>query len=284
MGVTNATKEPINFTRPRGWVVALAAAALIAAYLPTLQILVNLWSTDEDLGHCFLVPPIVGWIIWRERSKWQKLPLKPSGWGIFLLALGAVMQAMALMGLGVFAGSVAFLVSLVGGVLAIGGFPLIRAWRFPLLLSLFLLPKLVIVYNQFTLPLQLLATRLAAGTLSMVGVAAARQGNVLSIAGRQVAVVEACNGMRYLLSLGFLAAVFAYLGGARPAIMWTMLALVAPIAILANALRVAAVGYTPLLESGAPHTVAGIVVFLFCLAILAVASKLANRWWGELHV
>ena len=46
---------------------------------------------------------------------------------------------------------------------------------------------------------------------------------------------------------------------------------VVPIAIAANAVRVAASAWVPALDSGTPHTIAGICVFVVCLAALAFA-------------
>lgn len=256
-------------------VIAVSAAVLIWAYLPTLRALLDLWWNDEDLGHCFAAPFVALWIVWRERQNWQNIPLRPNWWGLLVLAIAAAMQVFGVMGLGPFTGAVAFLLSVAGAVLAFSGFGLLRAWSFPLLLTIFMLPKLVIVYNQVTLPLQLLASRLAAGMLSLTGLIVERQGNVLSVTGHQLAVLEACNGMRYLLSLGFAAVVLAYMVDTRPWMRWAMLAAAAPVAILGNALRVAAVGYSPRLEAGTPHLIVGWVIFMLCLVILALACRLS---------
>jgi hypothetical protein len=70
---------------------------------------------------------------------------------------------------------------------------LLYAWimALPLLLALFMLPKLALVYNQVTLPLQLLASRIAAGILTAAGIGVIREGNILDVAGHRVSVVEA---------------------------------------------------------------------------------------------
>jgi exosortase len=255
-------------------IIILAAAALLLCYASTLRIMMDLWWNDEDLGHCFVVPFVVLWIIWRERDQWRRVPVEPSRWGFAILAVAAVMHVMAVMGVGPFTASVAFLLSIVGAVLALGGFGILRAWAFPLLMMAFMLPKLVLVYNQVTLPMQLLATRLAVGMLALIRVVATHEGNVLNVTGHQVAVVEACNGMRYLLALAFLSQVFAYLAGARPWVRVALLAASVPIAILGNALRVAAAGYAPSLDAGTPHAVAGWVIFVLCVGSLAALRRL----------
>jgi exosortase len=249
-------------------IAVLAAVALMVCYASTLGGMVHQWWTDEDMAYAFIVPFVIGWMIWRERERWRKLPLQPSLWGFAVLALAAGLQvASALAGL--FAGSLAFVMSLAGLVLCLLGFAWLRAWAFPLLLMLFMLPKLAIVYNQITLPLQLLATRLAGGMLSMAGFMVLRDGNILNVAGHSVAVVEACDGIRYLLPLAFLALVIAYSGGAQWGMRVAMLAAAIPTAILANALRVAFSGLSPVLMEGTPHALLGTFIFLLCLGLLA---------------
>ena len=204
------------------------------------------------MSHGFLVPIVVLWIVWRERERWQALPAELSWWGWAVLAAGAGMQLAAALGAGLFAGSKAFLVSVAGAVLALGGFAWLRAWAFPLLLSLFMLPKLALVYNQATLPLQLLAGRMAAGILTAFGMGVIREGNILEVAVRRISIVEACNGIRYLLLLGFMAVVLAYLSDTKPWMRMGLLAAAVPIAVLANALRVAAAGWLPARRGHSP--------------------------------
>lgn len=248
--------------------LGIAASAVLICYAPTLRTMSVLWWNDEDLGHCFAVPVAALWILWRERERWLKIPADPSWWGLPLLLLGAAMQTAAAMGVGVFTESVALLVSITGAVLALGGFRILRAWAFPLALLVFMLPKLSAVYNQVTLPLQLLATRMAAALLSTVGAAVARDGNILTVGGHAVAVTEACNGLRYLLPLAFVAAIFAYAAASKPWIRVALLTAAAPVALVGNAVRVAASGYFPALDAGTPHQIAGALIFALCVAAL----------------
>jgi exosortase len=243
----------------------------------------NQWWTDEDMGHGFVVPAVILWIVWRERSCWRALPMQSSAWGFGVLAAGGMLQSMGALGAGLFASSVAFLITIAGTVLCFGGIPLLRAWAFPFLIALFMLPKLAVVYNQVTLPLQLLATRIAAGMLSIASINVIREGNILDVAGHRISVVEACSGIRYVLSLGFVAIVFAYLADAKPWMRIALLAASVPVAILANALRVAATGLLPVLDAGTPHAISGWFVFVLCLAMLVVARRLLNAAYRRYH-
>jgi exosortase len=252
----------------------MAVLALLICYASTLRGMAQQWRTDEDMGYGFVVPFVIAWIVWNQREHWRKLPVQGTAWGFAVLAAAACLQVASALGAGLFAASLAFVLSLVGVVLAALGFAWLRAWAFPFALTLFMLPKLAVVYNQVTLPLQLLATRLAGGMLSVAGFMVVRDGNILNVAGHSISVVEACNGIRYLLPLAFLALVFAYAGGAKVWIRFVMAAAAVPIAIIANAIRVAFSGLSPVLTSGTLHALLGVSIFLLSLALLAGIFRL----------
>ena len=262
---------------------AVTAAILLICYAPAIHGMYLQWMTDEDMGHGILVPFVAGWIVWRERERWSKIPIKPSAWGLVLLGLGAAIHLAGALGVGLFVSSAALLISVVGAVVCLGGFGLLRSWTFPLLLCVFMLPKLAIVYNQLTLPLQLIASKLAAGMLTVTGIGVIREGNVLDVGGHRVAVAEACNGIRFLLPLGFASVLFAYLADPKPWMRWVALFAALPIAIFANAVRVAASAWLPALDSGTPHLVAGWVIFVLCLGSLLPLYKLCNTLTGRRH-
>lgn len=255
----------------------LTVLALVACYASTLRGMFQQWASDEDMSHGFVVPVIILWIVWRERKRWTAQPAKPSWWGFLLLAAAAGIQFVSVLGVGLFAGSVAFLVSVAGAVLCFGGFSWLRVFAFPLTLGVFMLPKLAFVYNQVTLPLQLLASRLAAGMLTLAGIGVIRDGNILDVGGHTVAVAEACNGIRYLLSLAFMAVVFAYLSDSKPWMRVALLSVAVPLAIVANAVRVAVVGWLPSLDSGLPHAISGWLIFALCLPTLLLLRQLFNK-------
>lgn len=115
------------------WKIAAIAALLLFCYRDVLVGMADQWATDEDMGHGFLVPVAIAWILWRERDRWQIIPAAPSRRGYPLLALGAFMQLAGAVGTGLFAGSVGFLFYTVGAIVALGGIASARTWAFPLL-------------------------------------------------------------------------------------------------------------------------------------------------------
>jgi exosortase len=264
-------------------VAVFTAATLLACYLPTLRGMLDQWSTDEDMGHGFVVPFVALWIVWRERQRWRTQAAEPSWWGLPIVAAGMGMHLVSALGAGLFAGSVAFLISVAGVVVCLSGFARLRQWGFPFLLLLFMLPKLAIVYNQVTLPLQLLASRMAASMLTATGAAVIREGNILDVGGHRIAVAEACSGIRYLLPLAFIGIVFAYLADSKLWMRLVLLLAAVPIAIVANAVRVAVSGSWPPLAVGTLHTLTGTVIFVLCLATLVLARRLINAAYGLYH-
>jgi exosortase len=136
-----------------------------------------------------------------------------------------------------------------------------------------MIPLPAIVYYQVTLPLQLCASRLGASGLVTLGIHTVREGNLLILPNCTLNVVEACSGIRSLLSL--LAAVVAY-GYLAEASTWKRAALAVasiPIAIATNGLRLVATGvlsfhFGPNVDSGLVHLVLG--VFFFVLALLSI--------------
>jgi exosortase len=171
----------------------------------------------------------------------------------------------------------ALLVCLVGVLLALGGWPLLRVLAFPLCLLPFMIRIPAIVYAQITLPLQLLASRLAELSLSLMGIAVLREGNILELASQRLSVVEACSGIRSLLSLLFLSLIYGYFFEKR---FWIRTALVIstfPIAIGANAFRITATGiigeWKPEYAEGVFHTAEGWVIFLVALFGLLLTHR-----------
>lgn len=268
--------------------LAAVAVALAVAYAPVVRGMAQQWATDEDMGHGFLVPLAVAWIVWRERARWMTLSPAPDLRGLTVMLLGAAIHIASAVGGGLFMGAAGLLVSIAGAVWTLGGTAYLRVWAWPLLLLLFALPKLAVVYNQATLPLQLASSRMAAGALALAGVTATVHGNIVQVAHYQVAVEEACNGVRYLLSLGFLGTLFAYYFDPRAWMRAALLAAAVPLAVGANVARIAATALlgsiNPAFGEGFLHYLSGVAVFALCLPALAGLRVLIDRVYARITV
>jgi len=182
----------------------------------------------------------------------------------------------------IFTERLALVGTVAGLVWYLGGGELMRRLRFPLLLLFFALPLPGLLHKQITFPLQLLATRLAEWGLELTGRAVLREGNVLELAGRMISVVEACSGIRALLTLEFFALAYAYLFHEKVWMRWALAAAAVPVAVLANAGRVMATALLgevdPRLAEGFYHGLEGWAVFVAAMAMLIGVERLLRRW------
>jgi exosortase len=261
---------------------------LIACYAPVLYGLVHQWSTDEDMGHGFFVPLVAGFIAWKRREELTSITPVPNYWGLALVMFGALQMTLGTLGAQIFIARTAFLVSLVGAILFLGGTRALKILAFPLFLLVFMFPIPGIIYARITLPLQLFASSVAETVLNFIGTPVLRDGNVLELAnGQRLSVVEACSGIRSLLSLSFLSLIYAYFFDTKVWMRWVLLAATIPIAIAANATRVTLTGliseYRPDLAQGFFHTLEGWVLFIVALVLLVAFHQLVNRIYGATH-
>ena len=156
-----------------------------------------------------------------------------------------------------------------------------KALAFPLLLLLFMIPIPQILYARLTLSLQFLASQLAESLITLAGIPVIRTGNLLELPHETLNVVEACSGIRSLISLTFLSLVYAYFTDSRVWMRWALLAATIPIAIVANAMRVAITGLLTQVDTelarGFYHEIEGYVVFIIALVSLILVHRMLAR-------
>jgi exosortase len=287
MLVSPATETDLRYKRLPWIAWAWFGALLLVSYAPVLWRLVRQWDADPDMGHGFFVPLVAGFIVWQKRTELLALKPSPNWWGLALVIYGGLQLYIATLGAELFLARSAFVISIIGIVLLLGGVQWIRALAFPLFLLFFMIPIPTVVYNSITFPLQLLASRVSTQALDWMQIPVLREGNVLELAQQKLSVVEACSGIRSLLSLTFLSLVYGYFFERK---IWMRIVLffaTIPIAIVANASRVTLTGvlteYKPELAEGFFHTASGWVIFMVALAILIVLHQILNWGYWMLH-
>jgi exosortase len=264
------------------WVAwAWFGALLLLSYAPVLWRLVGQWDSDPDMGHGFFVPLVVGFIVWQKRAELLALQPAPNWWGLAVVLYAGLQLWIATLGAELFLARTAFVISVIGIVLLLGGTAWVRALAFPLFLLFFMIPIPTVVYNSITFPLQLLASRVSTEALDLMQIPVLREGNVLELAEQKLSVVEACSGIRSLLSLTFLSLVYGYFFETKVWMRVVLFAATIPIAIVANASRVTLTGvlteYKPELAEGFFHTASGWVIFMVALAILILLHQILKR-------
>jgi exosortase len=289
------------------WRALPIIAAISFAYATVLAKLSRDWWADENYSHGLLIPFIIGYILWLERDKIASTPSRPSVWwggAAVLFALFALWTGVA--GAELFTQRMSLVLLLAGTVVYFWGGQLLRLVLLPLFLLCLAIPIPAIIFNKIAFPLQLFASRCAVWSMSLWGIPVLRQGNVIelkplnSFQTKKLEVVEACSGIRSLMTLITLAVVFAYFThprtqDAEPQNLsrwlrsygfWRSLILVLsaiPIAILTNALRVSgtvvlAHYYGTQVADGFFHSFSGWVIYIAAFLLLFAVGWILDRF------
>jgi exosortase len=261
--------------------IAWFGVLLVACYAPVLKALVRQWNNDPDMGHGFFVPLIAGFIIWQRREELAAIQPEPNWWGLVVVAWGGLQLMLATLGAELFTARMSFVVTLIGVVWTLGGTVMLKKLAFPLFLLFFMLPIPAVIYSAATFKLQILASQLADGALTVLSIPVLREGNVLELPNQRLSVVDACSGIRSLLSLTFLSLVYGYFFERKTWVRVVLFFSTIPIAIIANASRVTMTGIItqvkPELAEGFFHEAEGWVIFMVALCILIVWHQMLMR-------
>jgi len=261
--------------------IAWFGLILVACYLPVLQRLIHQWNYDPDMGHGFFVPVIAAFIVWQRRNELAAIKPQPNLWGLLVIAWGAIQLLIATLGAELFTARMSFVITIIGVVWTLGGTLMLKKLAFPLFLLFFMLPIPSVIYSAATFKLQILASQLAAHALTVLSIPVLREGNVLELPNQKLSVVEACSGIRSLLSLTFLSLVYGYFFERKTWIRVVLFISTIPIAIVANASRVTMTGIMTQVKAdlaeGFFHQAEGWVIFMVALAILIVWHQVLLR-------
>ncbi len=255
------------------WGSLLIGTLVILTYYRVLAGLVDTWWRNPDFSHGFLVPIFAAYLIWTKREALLGERVAPSWSGVAVVALGLFVLLLGSYGAAVFLSRASLVILLAGLVLSFAGWEYLRELRFALLVLFLAIPLPTIIFNQIALPLQIFASELASGLLSLFNIPVFRQGNVIQLAAMKLEVAEACSGIRSLVSL-FTLAVFCGYFLEKTFLRRVVLALASvPIAIAANAVRIFGTGlcvqyWDPDKALGFFHEFSGWVIFLVSLGCL----------------
>lgn len=260
---------------------------VVCVYAGTLSSLVRQWASDDDYSHGFFVLPLAAYFVWERREALREAAPAPSFAGFLLVLLSVILFIAGTLGAELFLSRVSLIGVLGGSVLFLWGWQHLRIVAFPLAFLLLMIPLPAIVFNQVAFPLQLLASQAGESVISAAGVPVLREGNVLHLPHTTLEVAEACSGIRSLISLVMLAVVLGYFTEPRNGARVVIAIAAVPIAILANAARVAGTGlasqwFSPAAAEGFFHLFSGWLMFVVAFAGLLIVQRLVSRF-GELR-
>jgi exosortase len=281
--LSDTSCESLPFWSTAGFIrTVIVGALLLIAFWPILTSMYGSWFDDRSyMEHGILVIPAAAYMAWTKRKTLARVPLQPSIWGLVLLAWGAAQATLSVVTSWAFLGRVAFLVSLVGCILALYGPRMIVELTYPLCTFILMIAPPVFIYDQLTSSLQLLASRLGESVLEILGYSVMREGNILELVGIKLSVEEACSGIRSLFSILFMCTLYNFFFVRERYVKALILVMAVPIAILGNAGRIVATGvasqYNRELIQGVSHEMFGYISVLVA-AIGCVALHLFILW------
>ena len=244
------------------------------------------WYVDPNYSHGFLVPVLSAYFVWERRTRLARVMPRPSWWGAGVTLLGLLMLGIGQVGAELFLQRVSLVVVLAGLVLLVLGRDALTVLSFPIAFLLFMVPLPAIVVNAVAFPLQGFAAQTATVCLLALDVPVLREGNVITLAKTSLEVAEACSGIRSLVSLLALGTVYAYFAENVRWKRWVIVAASVPVAIAANAFRVAGTGilahyFGVEAAQGFYHDFSGWLVFaaafILLLGIGTVLGRIGRR-------
>lgn len=278
-----------SLKQPNLWWRFLAIAVPVAwlYYSIVLHLLLEWWK-DPNFSHGFLVPMLSLFLVLRDRNRLLALPLKPSFWGLVIIAFAMGILVLGVLGAELFLSRVSLLILIFGLIVLFAGWNYFRALLFPWALLFLMVPIPAIILNQLTVPLQIFASKIAAGTLPFLGVPVLREGNIINLPAMPLEVAEACSGIRSMISLIVLAVIYGQLMEKSRSIRLLLMLAAVPVAISANSLRIIGTGllvqyWGPGEAQGFFHYFSGWIIFLVSLLMIYALHRFLPRargMWG----
>jgi exosortase D (VPLPA-CTERM-specific) len=271
---------PPKTVQIRVWIWGCVALFLTAiAFRGALFELVRRWTVQEEYSHGFLIPIVAAWLIWTRRHVLLASFSQPSWIGALFILLAMSMHLIGLFSAIFILSQLAFIVSLLGITLAVGGLSLLRAAFFPIIFLIFAIPLPYFIDASLSLRLQLVSSELGVFFIRLFGIPVYLDGNLIDLGTYKLQVVDACSGLRYLFPLFSLSFLAAYLFNAplwqRALILLSSI----PITVAMNGFRIGIVGLTmdrwgPRMADGALHFFEGWIIFMASALLLAMEACL----------
>ena len=243
-------------------ICAAAVLAIVFAFGETALSMVQIWRSSETFSHGFVVVPIALWLGWRKREELARIPMRPYWPGLLMVAAAGFLWLLGSLADANVVEHFALVLLIQSAVVVIVGLAMSRALAFPLLFLFFAVPfgeAFVPKMMDWTADFTVLALKLS-------GVPVYREGNSFIIPSGSWSVVEACSGVRYLISSLMAGTLYAYLmyKSVRRRLLFVGAAILVP--IVANWLRayvIVMIGHLSAnqLATGVDHLIYGWVFF-----------------------
>jgi len=261
---------------------ALVPLLFAVAYYPALTSLCRKWTVSEDYAHAFFTVPIILYMLWMKKE--ALVAARGNSVAGLLLLIGSTLLYLLSLQLQIpTIMFIATILTVVSTIIYFSGFRILWDLAIPIVLLFLVIPIPNQLLSMVTAALQLNVSQMSEIIVQTISIPLFREGNVLHIPGKTFQVVEACSGIRSLISLSTLSLIFSYFTLRQWWSISLLLLLSIPVAIFVNIVRVVSLvavyqWFSIDLAEGTPHTIAGLVLFLLGLFILGLFQRILESW------
>ena len=256
--------------------------SFITLYYPIFLKLIHDWEVDPNYSHGYFIPLISLFMVWVSKEKFKNAEVVPQKYGLIIIVLGLLQLALSWIGNEYFLQGTSMIVVLLGMSLYLGGHKITKILALPILYLVFMVPIPSIIWNKIAFPLALFASSLSTEAISTLGISILREGNILTLPNITLQVVDACSGLRSLITLLALSAILAFLADQNKTKKIILFLSAVPIALLSNVIRlivtaVLARYWGSSVAHGFIHDFSGLAVFVLGLGMLVGVKFLLDH-------
>lgn len=257
----------------------LILLSLVALYYKIFIGLIHAWSTNDNYSHGFFIPFITIYMIYMIREELGRQNIQPQNIGLVLLIAGLSQLLIGKIGSEFFIQRTSMILVLFGLLMFFFGISFTKKMLIPVLYLFFMIPLPSIVWNKIAFPMQLFSSALTEKMIQLFNIAVFREGNILYLAETTLEVVDACSGLRSLMTMFALSALIVWFSKSSIFWKWILFFSAVPIAVLLNVLRltitaILASKYGGEAAQGVLHEFSGFVTFSCGLIVLLIVNKM----------
>lgn len=250
--------------------------------------MIDRWSgSGGDLSHGWIIPIVSGFVIWKKRKEFASAQIR-----VFYPALALVAMCLAMHWFGVRAQLTRVsLLSLIGLLWSIPftlyGPKIAQLLFFPCSYLVFCIPLSFL--NNITVPLRIMASTLSCHIMNGLGISAVRVGTAIrstAAGGFNFDVADPCSGLRSLIAMTALMAIYAYLTQKSLFKKWLLFFCAIPVAIAGNVFRIVSIaviaeGFGSEKAMVLYHDFSGFLVFSMSIFLMVSIGELLRFNYRE---
>lgn len=205
-------------------------------YFPMFIRLVKYWDTNPNYGHGYVVPLAAAYLVWRKRKELRNLATEPYKLNLIILPAALLLYIIGTQGLILSASVLSFIIVIGWLMVTFLGKKMTGEMLFPLVFLLFIVP--IPYLSRLTAPMQSVSSYLSAEILRILQFTVYREGNIIMLPSMSLEVAAVCSGLKALVLVMTVGAFYAYITFRSNRNRWLLFLLCAPIAIVANVVRI----------------------------------------------